>query len=74
MIIHLTCYFLSCFQFLCEMSAAWQLTIDKKLGIFREDKPRPDPLAKAEDQILSPDAPYVAPHQIWTKVDTLKLQ
>ncbi|XP_052799861.1 phosphatidylinositol 4-kinase alpha-like isoform X2 [Mya arenaria] len=54
-------------EFLCEMSAAWQLTIDMKLGIFREDPPRVDPLAKTEGQVLHPQAPYVAPHNIWTK-------
>ncbi|XP_053375288.1 phosphatidylinositol 4-kinase alpha-like [Mercenaria mercenaria] len=54
-------------EFLCEMAAAWQLTIDKKLGIFRNDKPRPDPLAKTEGQVLHPDAPYVDPHNIWVK-------
>lgn len=50
------------------MAAAWQLTIDMKLGIFRQDKPRPDPLAKTEGQILHADIPYVAPHHIWLKV------
>ncbi|KAL4223436.1 Phosphatidylinositol 4-kinase alpha [Mactra antiquata] len=54
-------------EFLCEMAAAWQLTIDRKLGIFRADPPRPDPLAKTEGQVLHPDSPYVAPHHIWTK-------
>jgi len=51
-----------------EMAAAWQLTIDKKLGIFREDPVRPDPLSKTEGQQLTPDAPFVMPHAIWTKV------
>jgi phosphatidylinositol 4-kinase len=50
------------------MAAAWQLTIDMKLGIFRDDKPRSDPLAKTEGQVLHPDAPYVEPHNIWVKV------
>eukprot|EP00106_Octopus_bimaculoides_P007153 XP_014774595.1 PREDICTED: phosphatidylinositol 4-kinase alpha-like isoform X3 [Octopus bimaculoides] len=54
-------------EFLCEMAMAWQMTVDKKLGIFAEDKPRPDPLAKTEDQILDPNPPHVAGHQIWTK-------
>lgn len=60
--------FLFFFQFLCEMAMAWQMTVDKKLGIFAEDKPRPDPLAKTEDQSLDPNPPMVAGHQIWTKV------
>lgn len=50
------------------MAMAWQMTVDKKLGIFAEDKPRPDPLAKTEDQSLDPNPPMVAGHQIWTKV------
>ncbi|XP_060554504.1 phosphatidylinositol 4-kinase alpha-like isoform X3 [Ruditapes philippinarum] len=54
-------------EFVCEMAAAWQLTIDMKLGIFRDDKPRSDPLAKTEGQVLHPDAPYVEPHNIWVK-------
>lgn len=54
-------------EFLCEMAMAWQMTVDKKLGIFAEDKPRPDPLAKTEDQSLDPNPPMVAGHQIWTK-------
>ena len=36
--------------------------------IGRQTAPRPDPLAIAEDQVLHPDTPYVAPHRIWTKV------
>lgn len=54
---------------MCEMAAAWQLTIDMNLGIFTEDKPRPDPMAKCEGQILGPNAPFVTPHQVWTEVD-----
>lgn len=55
-------------QFLCEMTAAWQMCIDLRLGMFAEDAPRPDPLAKHENEDLTPKPPYVAPHQIWTKV------
>ncbi|KAJ8312892.1 hypothetical protein KUTeg_010265 [Tegillarca granosa] len=53
-------------EFFCEMGAAWQNIVDRKLGIFREDKPRKDPLAKAEDDVLGPDPPNAVPHQIWT--------
>ena len=55
-------------QFLCEMAAAWQMCVDRKLGIFAEDSPFSDPLAKQEDEVLAPNPPYVAPHHIWTKV------
>ncbi|KAK7505986.1 hypothetical protein BaRGS_00002708 [Batillaria attramentaria] len=54
-------------EFLCEMAAAWQMCVDRRFGIFAEDAPRPDPLAKREDMVLAPNPPYVAPHQIWTK-------
>ncbi|XP_055863268.1 phosphatidylinositol 4-kinase alpha-like isoform X4 [Biomphalaria glabrata] len=54
-------------EFLCLMASAWQVCADMKLGIFAPDPPRPDPLAKAEDQILSPNPPIVAPHNLWTK-------
>lgn len=51
------------------MSAAWQVTIDKKLGIFREDKPDIDPLAKTENDLLGPNSPIVGPHLLWTQVN-----
>jgi hypothetical protein len=50
------------------MAAAWQVTIDKKLGIFREDKIEIDPLAKTEEDVLGPNTPVVGPHQLWTQV------
>ena len=55
-------------QFLCEMAAAWQMCVDSRLGIFAEDSPFSDPLAKLEDEVLAPNPPYVSPHHIWTKV------
>ncbi|KAK3083088.1 hypothetical protein FSP39_013642 [Pinctada imbricata] len=54
-------------EFLCEMSAAWQNTVDRRLGIFAEDVRKPDPLAKAEGEILSTDPPFSKPHHIWTQ-------
>ncbi|BFZ04518.1 hypothetical protein BsWGS_07556 [Bradybaena similaris] len=54
-------------EFLCLMVSAWQVCADMKLGIFAPDEPRPDPLAKAEGQNLSPNPPVVGPHNIWTK-------
>ncbi|KAK3587139.1 hypothetical protein CHS0354_006780 [Potamilus streckersoni] len=61
-------------EFMCEMAAAWQLTIDMKLGIFREDSSRLDPLAKAEEDILEPNAPNTTPHQIWSKFLTERVE
>ncbi|VDI78282.1 phosphatidylinositol 4-kinase A [Mytilus galloprovincialis] len=55
-------------EFFCEMAAAWQVTIDKKLGIFREDRPEVDPLAKTENDIIGPHPPIVGPHQLWTQL------
>ncbi|XP_078336365.1 phosphatidylinositol 4-kinase alpha-like [Crassostrea virginica] len=57
----------SSIEFLCEMAAAWQFSVDSKMGIFEEDKRRPDPLAKAEDEVLGPDPPFAKPHHIWTQ-------
>ncbi|CAG2236201.1 PI4KA [Mytilus edulis] len=54
-------------EFFCEMAAAWQVTIDKKLGIFREDRPEVDPLAKTENDTIGPHPPIVGPHQLWTQ-------
>ncbi|ESO97694.1 hypothetical protein LOTGIDRAFT_103639 [Lottia gigantea] len=54
-------------EFLCEMAAAWQMSVDLKLGIFEEDQPIPDPLAKKEGVDLAPQPPYTAPHAIWTR-------
>ncbi|XP_064651813.1 phosphatidylinositol 4-kinase alpha-like isoform X3 [Lineus longissimus] len=53
--------------FMQEMAAAWQMTIDLRLGVFAEDKPDISPLAASESNIPKPTPPYVAPHQIWTK-------
>ncbi|KAL5017409.1 hypothetical protein ScPMuIL_006998 [Solemya velum] len=61
-------------EFMCEMAAAWQLTIDMNLGIFTEDKPRSDPLAKCEGQVLGPNTPFVTPHQVWTKFLTERVE
>ncbi|XP_052714253.1 phosphatidylinositol 4-kinase alpha-like isoform X6 [Crassostrea angulata] len=54
-------------EFLCEMAAAWQFSVDSRIGIFEEDKKRPDPLAKAENEVLGPDPPFAKPHHIWTQ-------
>lgn len=52
-----------------EMSAAWQMTIDKRLGMFSVDKRAPSPLAAASDQdVPLPNPPNTAPHDIWTRV------
>lgn len=54
-------------QFLQEMSAAWHMTIDKRLGLFSEDPPQMDPSAAHEGMVLEPNPPFVAPHTIWVR-------
>ena len=55
-------------QFMQEMSAAWQNTVDLRLGLFTVDRPEVSPLVHTEGQPLKPDPPFVIPHNIWTKV------
>ncbi|KAK7873127.1 hypothetical protein R5R35_006354 [Gryllus longicercus] len=54
-------------RFLQEMLAAWQCTIDKKLGLFSEERDEVSPLAAYEGCRLEPDPPFVKPHDIWVQ-------
>lgn len=54
-------------QFLQEMSAAWQMTIDRQVGLFAEDPEQVDPLAAYEGCELAPNGPFIAPHALWVK-------
>ena len=51
-----------------EMAASWQMTVDSKMGLFSEDKPRKDPFVFIEGMSMKPDPPYIIPHDIWSKV------
>lgn len=52
-----------------EMEVAWLLGIEKKLGIFADDKVPPSPLtAMSSDDLPGPQPPNTVPHEIWTKV------
>ena len=51
-----------------EMSAAWQMTVDMKLGLFSEEIEEKSPLVHTEGDVPTPNTPYVVPHNIWTKV------
>ena len=51
-----------------EMSAAWQMTVDMKLGMFAEDTEEQSPLVHVEGDAITPNPPFVMPHNIWTKV------
>lgn len=53
--------------FLQEMSAAWHATVDRKIGLFAEDPPQPDPFAAHEGLVLEPRPPFVAPHSVWVR-------
>ncbi|CAD6207905.1 GSCOCG00003162001-RA-CDS [Cotesia congregata] len=52
-------------RFLQEMLAAWQHTVDKKMGLFSPETDEVNPLAVYEGCELSPNPPYVKPHEIW---------
>ena len=55
-------------QFLQEMTSAWQMTVDLKLGLFSDDAAEKSPLVIYEGEVPRPNPPVVAPHSIWTKV------
>ncbi|XP_049766862.1 phosphatidylinositol 4-kinase alpha isoform X1 [Schistocerca cancellata] len=54
-------------RFLQEMLAAWQCSVDKKLGLFSEDMDEVSPLAAYEGCKLEPCPPFVRPHDVWVQ-------
>ncbi|XP_043226058.1 phosphatidylinositol 4-kinase alpha-like isoform X2 [Amphibalanus amphitrite] len=54
-------------SFLREMCAAWQYTIDKRLGLFSEQEPEVNPLAVYEGCSIEAKPPFVAPHHLWVQ-------
>ncbi|KAK9746290.1 PI4-kinase N-terminal region [Popillia japonica] len=52
-------------RFLQEMSAAWNFTVQKRMGLFSEAPQQTSPLAKHEGVTLQPNPPYVKPHAVW---------
>ncbi|CAH1801953.1 unnamed protein product [Owenia fusiformis] len=54
-------------QFMQEMSSSWQMTIDRRLGLFSVEDPEVDPLAVSEGEPPRPKPPFVYPHAIWSK-------
>ncbi|XP_067015107.2 phosphatidylinositol 4-kinase alpha [Anabrus simplex] len=54
-------------RFLQEMLAAWQCTIDKKLGLFSEEAVEVSPLAAYEGCRLEPQPPFIKPHDLWVQ-------
>lgn len=55
-------------QFIQEMAAAWQATIDQQLGIFAEDEDEVNPLMASDEHVPEVKQPHVAAHRIWLKV------
>lgn len=64
-------------SFIREMVSAWQITFDKKIGLFSEEFEVTSPLAAYEGCKLVPQTINVRPHMIWLDlisemVDTAK--
>lgn len=52
--------------FLQEMLAAWQYTVEKRIGLFSpEEEEDVSPLAVYEGCTIGPNPPDVRPHEIW---------
>lgn len=55
------------FQLLSKISAAWQWTVCRRIGLFAADLKVESPLAAFADSRTPPTPPNVAPHDIWIK-------
>ncbi|XP_022109490.1 phosphatidylinositol 4-kinase alpha-like [Acanthaster planci] len=54
-------------HFMREMAAAWQMTVERRLGMFAPDPDQPSPLAAASgEDVPLPNPPNATPHDIWT--------
>lgn len=63
---HLNIIFLY-LQILSKISAAWQWTVCRRVGLFAADEKVDSPLAAFSDNRSPPTAPNVSPHDIWIK-------
>ena len=54
-------------QILSKISAAWQWTVCRRVGLFAADQKVDSPLAVFSDNRSPPTAPNVSPHDIWIK-------
>ncbi|XP_067946657.1 phosphatidylinositol 4-kinase alpha-like [Watersipora subatra] len=54
-------------EFIQEMAAAWQYTIDRRLGIFAADEEEVNPLMASDENVPEIKQPDVAAHRIWLK-------
>ncbi|XP_028043414.1 phosphatidylinositol 4-kinase alpha isoform X2 [Bombyx mandarina] len=50
-----------------EIFAAWQCTVDRKMGLFSKQTEETSPLAAYEGSKLEPRPPFVAPHAVWVR-------
>ncbi|KAL0867906.1 hypothetical protein ABMA27_008587 [Loxostege sticticalis] len=50
-----------------EIFAAWQCTVDRKMGLFSKQVEEISPLAAYEGAKLEPRPPFVAPHAVWVR-------
>ncbi|CAH2052445.1 unnamed protein product, partial [Iphiclides podalirius] len=50
-----------------EVFAAWQSTVDRKMGLFSKQHDEISPLAAYEGSKLEPRPPFVAPHAVWVR-------
>ena len=53
------------FQLLSKISAAWQWTVCRRIGLFAVDLKVESPLAASSDSRSPPTPANVAPHDIW---------
>ncbi|XP_026331523.1 putative inactive phosphatidylinositol 4-kinase alpha-like protein P1, partial [Hyposmocoma kahamanoa] len=54
-------------RLLQEIFAAWQCTVDRKMGLFSKQAEEISPLAAYEGAVLEPRPPFVAPHAVWVR-------
>lgn len=55
------------FQILSKISAAWQWTACRRVGLFAVDANVESPLSAFSENRSPPTPPNVAPHDIWIK-------
>jgi phosphatidylinositol 4-kinase len=52
-------------QFMQEMLAAWQSTVERRIGIFAPSIEPDSPLAAYEGCTLTVELPVITPHEVW---------